>query len=141
MVKNLTNAFLGRPEIEHLGIVVRVEWVMEEIKDITKSYPKLFNGLGLLSSPYPIRVKESARPYDLSTPRRIAILLLPKVREVLSRMESMDVIERVTEQTDWCSGMVVVPKANGKVRTIISYRNYVVHLGCSLPKSRVYACM
>ena len=103
MVKNLTNAFLGRPEIEHLGIVVRVEGVMEEIKDITKGYPKLFNGLGLLSSPYQIRVKKGARPYDLSTPRRIAILLLPKVREVLSRMESMDVIERVTEQTDWCS--------------------------------------
>ena len=92
---------------------------MEENKDITKSYPKLFNGLGLLSSPYKIRVKEDARPYALSTPRRIAIPLLPKVREELSRMESMDVIERVTEPTDWCSGMVVVPKANGKVRICV----------------------
>ena len=119
VVKNLTNALLGRPAIEHLGIVVRVEGVMEENKDITRSYPKLFNGLGLLSSPYEIRVKEDARPYALSTPRRIAIPLLPKVREELSRMESMDVIERVTKPTDWCSGMVVVPKANGKVRICV----------------------
>ena len=119
MVKNLTNAVLGRPAIEHLGIVVRVEGVMEEKKDITKSYPKLFNGLGLLSSAYEIRVKEDARPYTLSTPRRIAIPLLLKVREELSRMESMDVIERVTEPTDWCSGMVVVPNANGKVRICV----------------------
>ena len=34
-------------------------------------------------------------------------------------MESMDVITRVSEPTDWCSGMVVVPKANGKVRICV----------------------
>ena len=42
VVKNITNALLGRPAIEYLGSVVRVERVIEEIEDITKSYPKLF---------------------------------------------------------------------------------------------------
>ena len=33
---------------------------MKDIKDITKSYPKLFNGLVLFLSLYQIRVKENA---------------------------------------------------------------------------------
>lgn len=34
-------------------------------------------------------------------------------------MESLGVIERVTQPTDWCAGMVVVPKTNGEVRICV----------------------
>jgi len=30
-------------------------------------------------------------------------------------MEQMEIISKVDEPTEWCAGMVVVPKANGKV--------------------------
>ena len=34
-------------------------------------------------------------------------------------MESMGVISRVNQPTEWCAGMVVVPKASGKVRICV----------------------
>ena len=119
VAKRLTSPLLGRPAIERMGLVSRVDRVTEGMSNFPSSYPKLFSGLGLLSCPYHIRLMEDARPYALSTPRRIALPLLPKVKEELSRMESMIVITRESEPTDWCSGMVVVPKANGKVRICV----------------------
>ena len=50
-----------------------------------------------------------------STPRRVAVPLLPAVKEELQWMESLGVIKKVEEPTDWCAGMVVVPNENGKV--------------------------
>ena len=34
-------------------------------------------------------------------------------------MESMGVITRIDEATDWCAGMVIVPKTSGKVRICV----------------------
>ena len=38
-------------------------------------------------------------------------------------MEKMGVISRISEPTDWCVEMVVVPKANGKVRICVHLTN------------------
>ncbi len=37
----------------------------------------------------------------------------------LERMELLGVITKFEEPTDWCSGMVPVPKKNGEVRICI----------------------
>ena len=34
-------------------------------------------------------------------------------------MESLGVIERVTQPTDWCAGMVVVPKTNERTHATL----------------------
>ena len=34
-------------------------------------------------------------------------------------MERIGVISKVHEQTDWCSGLVVVPKPNGRIRICV----------------------
>ena len=54
-----------------------------------------------------------------STPRRVAIPLMKAVKGELQRMEKLGVIAKVNEPTAWCAGMVVVPKANGKVRICV----------------------
>ena len=65
---------------------------------------------------YEIKLREGVTPFNLATPRRIPIPLLPIVREELKRMEDMDVIEKVDQPTEWCSPVLLIPKKNGKVR-------------------------
>ena len=37
-------------------------------------------------------------------------------------MESLGVISRVEQPTQWCSGMVIVPKKTGSVRICVDFR-------------------
>nr|XP_057913595.1 uncharacterized protein LOC131107503 [Doryrhamphus excisus] len=99
-----------------LGLLHPVDSVKELEADMKKLYPKVFTGLGLLKGEYKIKLKEDARPYALSLPRRVPLPLYDKVKAELKRMEKMGVIEPIEEPTEWCAGMVVAPKPNEKVR-------------------------
>jgi len=46
---------------------------------------------------------------------------LKKLEETLNLMEKMGVIEKVDEPTDWCSGLVLVPKPDGSIRVCVDY--------------------
>ena len=82
-------------------------------------FPELFKGPGKLKDSCKIKLREGATPFTLTTPRHVPIPLLSKVKEELQRMESMGVITRIDEPTEWCAGMVVVPKRGGKVRICV----------------------
>ena len=71
---------------------------------------------------YQVKLKPDAEPFALFTPRNVPIPLRPKVQEELSRMESLGVISRVEQPTQWCSGMVIVPKRTGSVRICVDFR-------------------
>ena len=59
----------------------------------------------------------------LPWPRNVPIPLRDKVREELSRMQALGVISPVKEPTEWCAGMVVVPKSSGSVRICVDFRS------------------
>ena len=99
---------LSRP----LLLLARVQTVQEMLTPIQK-FPKLFTGLGKLPGQYHIKLVDGARPYSLNVPRRVAVLLMPAVKQELICMEQFGVIARIQEPTEWCSGMVMVPKRNG----------------------------
>ena len=82
-------------------------------------FPQLFTGLGKIEQEYTIKLREGAQPFSLNTPRRVPIPLMQQVRNELDRMERLGVISRVEDPTEWCAGMVVVPKANGQVRICV----------------------
>ena len=78
-------------------------------------FPKVFNGLGKTSWEYKISLNHDAKPFAIHTPRKVPIPLMEKVKSELDRMLRLGVISKVDEPTEWCAGMVVVPKPNGKV--------------------------
>ena len=119
VVKGLTKPLLGRPAIEGLSLVQCVAALCEKELNPVEQFPHLFQGLGKLQGDYTIKLQEDAKPFAISTPRRVAIPLLKPVKQELQRMEELGVIAKVKEPTNWCAGMVVVPKANGKVRICV----------------------
>ncbi len=78
---------------------------------VIQKYPSVFQGLGNLGEEYEIKLKGGAKPYSLMAPRHIALPL----KEELSRMESLGVISKVDKPTQWCAGIVVVPKKAGAI--------------------------
>ena len=124
VVKGLKKPLLGRPAIEALGILKRVEAVGEGQKDIKKEYPTLFNSpqIGKIDKPYTIRLSEEARPFSIATPRRLPLPMKDMVEEELKNLQEQGIIRQVTKPTDWCAPIVVVPKSTpGKVRICVDY--------------------
>ena len=120
VVKELRRHLLGRPAIETLDLAVRIGIVKgEERQSPINQFPSLFQGLGKLEGEYSIKLQEGAEPFTLTVPRRVAIPLMKQVKDELQRMEQLGVIARVSEPTEWCSGMVVVPKADNRVRICV----------------------
>ena len=69
-----------------------------------------------------IKLKPDVKPYALFTARNVPILLREKVCDELERMESMGVIAKVAAPTQWCMGMVVLPKSSKAVRICVELR-------------------
>ena len=88
-----------------------------------RNYPQLFTGLGTMGSEYTIKLKPNPKPYSLSTPRNIPLPPRDKVKEELERMTKLGVISIVETPTEWCAGMVVVPKkSSGSIRICVDLR-------------------
>ncbi|CAC5366075.1 unnamed protein product [Mytilus coruscus] len=126
VVKGLSKPLLGRPAIQALGIIDKVNVSSVNASSEANNYyrgkyPKIFNGLGKTKWTYTIALGPDAKPFALSTPRRVPLPLMDKVKAELTRMEKLGVISKVDEPTEWCAGMVVVPKSNGDVRICIDF--------------------
>lgn len=110
LVSGLAQPLLGRPACEALGLMCRVSTVTESVTDFRAAYPDVFKGLGMLKEPYHIEIERGAVPIALSAPRCVPLPLREAVRNELHRMEEMGVISKVTEPTERCLGMVVIPR-------------------------------
>ena len=133
VLKGQKEALLGRPAIQALDMIQRINLITEpedvRQKDTTppknfsskvkETYPELFSGLGKLEREYTIEIKEGAVPFSVSTPRRIALPLQKKVEEELKRLKEQKIIKEIHTPTDWCAPIAAVPKDNGTVRICV----------------------
>ena len=86
---------------------------VDSVSEYRAKYRAMFEGLGELRDyPYTIKLRDDESPVTVTVPRRVPYPLLPKVKTDLYRMVAQGVISKVERTTDWCSGLVVVPKAN-----------------------------
>ena len=68
---------------------------------------------------FSIKLTPGSTPYAITMPRCVALPLMPKVKEELQRMENLGVISKVDIPTDWCAGMVLVPKPDGRIHICV----------------------
>ncbi|KAJ8877376.1 hypothetical protein PR048_021830 [Dryococelus australis] len=69
----------------------------------------------LMAATYTIRLKDVV-PVSLHAPRRVALPLQPKLKQETDRLVNMGIISPVDRLTEWCCGIVIVPKQNGQIR-------------------------
>ena len=62
------------------------------------------------------------QPQALHVSRNVPLPLRDKVRDELNRMESVGVISRIEQSTQWCAGMVAILKKNGSVRICVDLK-------------------
>ena len=84
-------------------------------EDLRQLYPDRFEGIGKLPGKHCIPIDKSVPPIK-HAPRRTPIQLKQAIDSGLEAMESLGVIRRVNEPTNWVSSLVYPPKANGDVR-------------------------
>ena len=100
---------------EKLNLIKRVLVVNEDIPEVVKEFSDCFGEMGTLPKVHHIHVDPDIKPV-VHPPRRVPIALHAKLKAELDRMESLGVIDRVTELTDWVNSLVVVQKPNGQIR-------------------------
>ena len=141
VVQNLKTPLLGKPAINSLEIISFAESIDSNAykQHVIERFPKLFRGLGQVKDfEYTIKLDVNARPFAISSPRRVAIPLLPAFRCALDTKLKDGVIRQLgpNEVSEWCCGVVVVPKSDGEVRICADLTNlnkFVLRPRCQLP--------
>ena len=112
----------GLPTCAALGIVVlncsvnlNNNTEITSAKDLQTFYSDRFKGIGKFPNKCHLTLKEDAHPIK-HPPRKAPILLQERIKEELKRMEDLEVIRKVSENTDWISSITYVHKANGALR-------------------------
>ena len=101
-----------------MNLLKRVNSVEQE-QSVLDQFYFVFEGVDKLEREYTIKLQNNAKPFAVTTPRRVPIPLLGPVRREVDHMEKMEVISLIQEPTDWCTGMVPVQKKNLQVRICV----------------------
>lgn len=82
----------------------------------------VFTGLGCLPGECHISTNPEIQP-KVSAPRKVPFALHHRLEQELKKMEKMDVINKVTEPTEWVSSLIIIEKKNGQLRVCLDPRN------------------
>lgn len=116
VIKGLKKPLLGKPAIKELKILEFVNELSKTELNPRTDFPELFRGLGEMKNTYKIELKDDAKPFNLTCPRRLPLPLKDKVEEELKSLQEQGIIRPIDKPTDWCAPIVAVMKATGKVR-------------------------
>ena len=103
VVKGLQRQLLSRQVSQSLNLINKIDAINKKDyrTDIVEQYPKLFKGLGEIEGEYEIKLNQNSKPFALTVPRKVPLLLLSKTKQEIDRMLKIGVIRKVNEPTDW----------------------------------------
>ena len=79
---------------------------------VESTYADVFQGLGKFpGEPYKLRLKPDAVPAK-HRPRKVPVHLQDAFHEEVERLVKIDVLEKVTEPTEWVNSFVIVEKSD-----------------------------
>ena len=86
--------------IDALNLVQKVDTIYSDDsrrieQEVKKMYSYLLKSLGELEGEFSIKLTPCSAPYATTTPRRVALPLMPKVKEELQRREKLGFISKV----------------------------------------------
>lgn len=87
-------------------------------EQLISEYPAQFKGIGKLPGKAHFDLDPTVTPV-IHPPRKCPIHLKDDLKKELDAMEQLEVIEPVTEATDWVSSLVVTKKPNGQLRVCL----------------------
>ena len=101
VIEDLERALLGREAAGRLKLVTRLDSLSsaDYKTKVADKYPKLFKGVGVMKDNYSITLKEDAKPFQMTVPRKVPLPLYQKTKEELDRMLETGVISRVDQPT------------------------------------------
>ena len=138
VVESLARPLLSRSAAVKLNLISRLcELTTDDYKaKVMRDYPQLFEGLGTMKDEYTIKLKDDAKPFALTVPRKVPMPLYEETKHEIERMLKSAVISPVDHPTDWCAPVVVTPKPNGKIRMCVDltkFNEYVQRENHPLP--------
>ena len=119
VLKDQLYSLLSKKACVDPGLIARIREVNTQPVNFIGEFPQLFHGLGKPKTKYHIKLNPDVKPVCLYTPRKVPHPLLPKVKNRIDSMTRQGVISPVTVPTEWCSGIVPVPKPNVRVRICV----------------------
>ena len=82
-------------------------------------YSDVFHGIGLFAGQCTFQVDPKVTPV-VNPPRKVPVALRDKLKMELDRMESAQIITKVTKPTEWVNSLVVTTKpSSGKLRVCL----------------------
>ena len=109
-VADVTNNLLGR------GAAQQMNLVKMNLSEVLQPFSKLKGPLTHIT------LQEDSTPYSVRAPRRVPFPLMQPLKEMLEKMEAMDIIVKQTEPTDWCGPIVVATKKTSGIRVCVDLK-------------------
>ena len=109
-VADVTNNLLGR------GAAQQMNLVKLNLSEVLQPFSKLKGPLTHIT------LQEDSTPYSVRALRRVPFPLMQPLKEMLEKMEAMDIIVKQTEPTDWCAPIVVATKKTSGIRVCVDLR-------------------
>ena len=116
---------LGLKTSWNLNLIKRAMKIDSHVQDYFESYGDCFEELRTLPGAHHIVTDPNVSPV-VNTPGRIPIAMMDPLKRELQRMENFDVIEHVTEPSDWVNSLAVVQKPHGQLRICLDPRHRAI---------------